>query len=162
MAFLGAVIPAFVAWYVSPLEGMNRVVAEKNWNFTRILLSGGTLLTIGSLSLIYGAISGNLSHQWRHTYCGVTLLIGLVMLDTVILGPQASLVSQPLKLLGRVESRMASLQVLRNYIVLAPTVAVLFIAGSAGVGMAGSSSTASTTFMTGSIRPSPATISSGR
>jgi putative ABC transport system permease protein len=137
MAILGAVIPAIVAWYVSPLEGMNRVVAEKNWNFTRLLLGGGALLTIGSLALIYGAITERFPINGA-TYCGVTLLIGLVMLDTVMLKPQASLVSQPLKLLGTVESRMALTQVLRNYMRSALTIAVLFIAGSAGVGMAGS------------------------
>jgi len=137
MALLGAIIPAMVASYVSPLEGMNRVVAQKNWNFTRVLLVGGVLLTVGSLTLIYGAITERFPINGA-TYCGVTLLIGVVMLDTVVLKPQATIVSQPLKLLGNVESRMALTQVLRNYMRSALTIAVLFIAGSAGVGMAGS------------------------
>jgi putative ABC transport system permease protein len=137
MALLGAIIPAIVAWFVSPLEGMNRVVPQMNWNFTRILLLVGGLLTIGSLALIYGSIQGAIPIKGA-TYCGVTLLIGLVMLDTVVLGPQAALVSKPLKLFGAVEARMALTQVLRNYMRSALTVAVLFIAGSAGVGMASS------------------------
>src|SRR5206468_3318358 len=44
----------------------------------------------------------------------------------------------PLRLLGTVESRMALTQVLRNYMRTALTVGVLFIAGSASIGMAGS------------------------
>src|SRR5437763_7868079 len=59
------------------------------------------------------------------------------MRDTVVLGPQASLVSWALRLLGAVEARMALTQVLRNYMRTALTVGVLFIAGSASIGMAG-------------------------
>lgn len=137
MTLLGAIIPAYVASFVSPLEGMNRTAPQISWHFTRILLSGGLVLTVGSLALIYGAITERFPIQGA-TYCGVTLLIGLVMLDTVILKPQAWLVRQPLRWLGVVESRMALTQVMRNYMRSALTVAVLFIAGSAGVGMANS------------------------
>jgi putative ABC transport system permease protein len=137
MSLLGAIIPAIVAWYVSPLEGMNRAVAEKNWSLTWTLFIGGMVLTAGSLAIIYGSISGLIPVK-SATYCGVVLLIGLVMLDTVFLAPQASLVSIPLRLLGTVESRMALTQVLRNYLRTALTVGVLFIAGAACVGMAGS------------------------
>jgi putative ABC transport system permease protein len=137
MTLLGAIIPSIVASYVSPLEGMNRVAPTISWNFTRILLVGGVLLTIGSLAVIFASIFGWLP-IYGATYFGVTLLIGLVMLDTVILRPQAWLVRQPLKWFGVVESRMALTQVLRNYMRSALTVAVLFIAGSAGVGMASS------------------------
>jgi len=137
MSLVGAVIPAIVAWYVSPLEGMNRVVAQKNWNVTWMLLIVGLVLTAGSLTCIYGSIVGRFPIQ-AATYCGLTLLIGLVMLDTVFLGPQASIASIPLQWLGLVEARMALTQVLRNYMRTALTVGVLFIAGSAGVGMAGS------------------------
>ena len=66
------------------------------------------------------------------------LLIGLVMLDSVVLTPQASLMGLLLRPFALVESRMAQTQVLRNYLRSALTVAVLFIAGSASVGMAGS------------------------
>ena len=54
----------------------------------RLLASGdqrvtpaGIVLTVGSLALIYGAITERVPIQGA-TYCGVTLLIGLVMLDT--------------------------------------------------------------------------------
>lgn len=136
-SLLGAIIPAIVAWYVSPLEGMNRAVSEKSWSLTWILLVGGGVITAGSLALIYGSITGHFPIKGA-TYCGVALLIGLVMLDTAFLTQQASLVSIPLRLLGAVESRMALTQVLRNYLRTALTVGVLFIAGSACVGMAGS------------------------
>lgn len=137
MSLLGAIIPAIVASYVSPLEGMNRVAPPIHWNFTRVLLIGGVLLILVSLAAIFGSITGRFPIVGA-TYFGVTLLIGMVMLDTVILGPQAWLVRQPLRWFGVVESRMALTQVLRNYMRSALTVAVLFIAGSAGVGMASS------------------------
>jgi putative ABC transport system permease protein len=137
MTLLGAIIPSIVASHVSPLEGMNRVAPTISWNFTRILLVGGVLITLGSLAVIFSSIFGWLPINGA-TYFGVTLLIGLVMLDTVILRPQAWLVRQPLRWFGVVESRMALTQVLRNYMRSALTVAVLFIAGSAGVGMASS------------------------
>lgn len=137
MAVMGAIVPAYLAGQVSPLEGMNRVTDIKKWNFTRMFLILGSVLTVGSLILIYGAIKAAVPMK-SATYCAVTLLIGLVMLDTTMLGPQASLVARFLRLFSRVEAEMALRQVLRNHMRSALTVAVLFIAGSTGVGMASS------------------------
>lgn len=137
MAVMGAIVPAYLAGQVSPLEGMNRVTDIKKWNFTRLFLIFGTVLTGGSLLIIYGAIKSTVPINGA-TYAGVTLLIGLVMLDTTVLGPQASLVASVLRLFSRVEADMALRQVLRNHMRSALTVAVLFIAGSTGVGMASS------------------------
>jgi len=137
MAFLGAVVPAYLAGQVSPLEGMNRVTNIKKWNFTRLFLVLGTVLTVGSLALIYGAITERFPIKGA-TYCAVTLLIGLVMLDMTIMGPQASFVATLLRFFSPVEAGMALRQVLRNHMRSGLTVAVLFIAGSTGVGMASS------------------------
>jgi len=137
MAIAGAVVPAFLAAQVSPLEGMNRVTNIKRWDFTRGFLIVGLVLTIGSLALIFGSITGQFPIQGA-TYCGVTLLIGLVTLDTTVLDPQASLVAWVLRFFSRVEAGMALKQVLRNHMRSALTIAVLFIAGSTGVGMASS------------------------
>src|SRR5262249_52914467 len=41
MAVTGAVVPAYLAGQVSPLEGMNRVTEIKKWNFTRLFLIVG-------------------------------------------------------------------------------------------------------------------------
>jgi putative ABC transport system permease protein len=135
MAVVGAVVPAWLAAQVSPLEGMNRVTSVRKWDFTRAFLVLGLILTIGSLALIFGSITGQFPIQGA-TYCGVSLLIGLVMLDTTVLDPQASLVAWILRFFSRVEAGMALRQVLRNHMRSALTIAVLFIAGSTGVGMA--------------------------
>jgi putative ABC transport system permease protein len=137
MALVGAVVPALLAAQVSPLEGMNRVANIKKWDFTRLFLVAGLILTVGSLVEIYGSIEGRLPID-AATYSAVALLVGLVLLDTTILSPQASLVARLLKLLSPVEAGMALRQVLRNHMRSALTVAVLFIAGSTGVGMASS------------------------
>ena len=137
MALVGAIVPAYLAGQVSPLEGMNRVTTVRKWNFKRLFVFLGSMFTICSLALIYGSISGEFPIKGA-TYCGVTLLIGMVMLDTVILDPQASFVASLLRWLSPVEASMALRQVLRNHMRSALTVAVLFIAGSTGVGMASS------------------------
>jgi putative ABC transport system permease protein len=137
MALVGAVVPAYLAGQVSPLEGMNRVTSIKKWDFTRWFLIIGSLLTIGSLLLIYASIVG-LVHIKSGTFAAVALLIGLVLLDTVVLDPQASFVARLLRFVSPVEASMALRQVLRNHMRSALTVAVLFIAGSTGVGMASS------------------------
>jgi putative ABC transport system permease protein len=137
MAIVGAIVPAWLATQVSPLEGMNRVTTVRKWDFTRVFLVVGLILTIGSLALIFGSITGQFPMQGA-TYCGVTLLIGLVMLDTTMLDPQCSLVAWILRFFSRVEAGMALRQVLRNHMRSALTIAVLFIAGSTGVGMASS------------------------
>src|SRR5204863_8700451 len=97
MAVIGAVVPALLAGQVSPLEGMNRVANIKKWDFNRYFLIFGPLLTIGALLVMYGSISGIITIE-AATYAAVTLLIGLVLIDTVIFNPQATFVAAVLKL----------------------------------------------------------------
>lgn len=137
MALIGTALPALVASRVSPLEGMNRSPAGRSRASTRWFFIVGSLLTLGSALIIYGSIAGWLPMDMA-TFAALTLLIGLVLLDAVILGPQATFVSWLLKPLGRVESALALKQVLRHHTRSALTVAVLFIVGSTGVGMANS------------------------
>jgi putative ABC transport system permease protein len=137
MAFLGAVVPALIAGRVSPLEGMNRVVGQPKRSFTLLFLIGGLLLTGGGFGVIFGSIGGWLPIDWA-TIAAVALLIGLVMLDSLVLGPQTSLVAALFRPLFRVETALAQKQVLRHHLRSALTVGVLFIAGSTGVGMANS------------------------
>jgi putative ABC transport system permease protein len=137
MTLLGAVLPAYLAGQVSPLEGMNRVASVRKWDFTRELLIAGVVTTVVSLALTYACITGRLPIQ-AATYCAVALLIGLVLIGSTALGPQASFVAGLLKWASPVETGMALRQVLRNHMRSALTVAVLFIAGSTGVGMASS------------------------
>src|SRR5439155_2158648 len=137
MALVGAVVPALLAGQVSPLEGMNRVANIKKWDFTRYYLIFGPLLTIGSLIVMYLSITERISID-AATYAAVALLVGLVLIDIVIFDPQAAFVASLLKRLSPVEAGMALRQVVRNHMRSALTVAVLFIAGSTGVGMASS------------------------
>lgn len=137
MAFLGSAIPAWLSGRVSPLEGMNRIVRGKSRSFTAVLLVGGTLLTGGSIAIIFACINGYM-HIDTAQYFALPFLIGVVMLDSVILGPQAAAVAWVLKLFARVEANLGLKQVLRHHMRTVLTVGVLFIAGSTGVGMANS------------------------
>lgn len=137
MTVLGAVVPAYLAGQVSPLEGMNRVTSVRNWDFTRTFLIIGVAATIISLGLIYACVLGYLPIE-AATYCAIALLIGLVLVGSTALGPQAKFVASFLRWAAPVETGMALRQVLRNHMRSALTVAVLFIAGSTGVGMASS------------------------
>ena len=138
MALGGAFFPSvLVAAKISPLEGMNRLVRQPSRSSTALLLVLGGLFTAGALAVAYGCIVGYLPIETA-TYAAPFLLVGLVMLDTVLLPPQVALASAMLRPFSRVEVNMAERQVLRNRGRLAITVAVLFIAGSTGIGMANS------------------------
>lgn len=137
MAFLGSAIPAWMSGRVSPLEGMNRIVKGKTRNFTLFLLGGGAIITLVSVTIIFACIYGLLDILIAQ-YFALPFLVGVVMLDSVILGPQAAGVAWLLKLFARVEANLGLKQVLRHHLRTVLTVGVLFIAGATGVGMANS------------------------
>jgi putative ABC transport system permease protein len=137
MAFVGAAIPAIFAGFISPLEGMNRSAGRKRRDFTWFFLILGSVLTIGSAGVIYGSIIGAFPIGTA-TFAAITLLVGLVVLDGVILPPQATVISWLMRPFAKVETVLALKQVLRHHTRSALTVAVLFIVGSTGVGMANS------------------------
>jgi putative ABC transport system permease protein len=137
MAFIGAVLPAWLAGRVSPLEGMNRLVRQPSRNFNWLFAIVGTVLVLGAAYVTYNCITGAFPIEGA-SYAAPPLLIGLVMLDTVLLGPQVALAGWFLRLFSRVEATLAQKQILRNRMRSALTVAVLFIAGSTGVGIANS------------------------
>lgn len=137
MAVLGAWLPALLAGRISPLEGMNRIVPPPSRRLSRWFLGVGGVLTAGGLGVILGSIFGWLPIDGA-TYAAPLFLIGVVCLDSLLLGPQASLASWLLASLARVEAKLALKQVLRHHTRSALTVGVLFIAGSTGIGMANS------------------------
>jgi len=136
-ALLGSFIPSILAGRISPLEGMNRLVKQPSRNFTTLFVVVGTIFVASSLAVIFACIYGRIPIETA-TYAAPVLLIGLVLLDTVLLPPQVALASAVLRPFSRVEANMAERQVLRNRGRLAITVAVLFIAGSTGIGMSNS------------------------
>jgi putative ABC transport system permease protein len=136
-AFAGAFVPAILAGLVSPLEGMNRAVKERNRSFTLFFLIAGFLLTLISSLVIAGSIYGFLPID-RASDLAWLFLIGVVFLNAVIMVPQATAIAGLLKYLFPVESRLALKQVLRHQMRSVLTKGVLFIVGATGVGMANS------------------------
>jgi putative ABC transport system permease protein len=137
MAIIAAYVPARIAGRVSPLEGMNRVVGPKSRNLTWLLAIGGALIAGVSLWIIYRSIGGSIPIEVAG-YAAPFFLVGVVMLDSLLLAPQAALFAWLIRPLARVESALALKQVLRHHARSALTVGVLFVAGSAGVAMANS------------------------
>jgi len=137
MAFLGAIIPSVIAAFVSPLEGMNRIVRSPTRSFTALLLTAGAVMTAGASWAIFECVNGRLPIETA-TWAALPLLFGLVLLDTAMLAPQVALAGWFLRLFSRVEATLAHKQILRNRLRSALTVAVLFIAGCTGVGIANS------------------------
>lgn len=137
MALIGAYVPARIAGRVSPLEGMNRVVRAKSRNLTWLYAIAGSLIVGISGWMIYRSIAGYLSIEVAG-YFAPFFLVGVVMLDSLLLAPQARFFAWLIRPLARVESSLALKQVLRHHSRTALTVGVLFVAGSAGVAMANS------------------------
>ncbi|MDX1944357.1 MAG: FtsX-like permease family protein [Pirellulaceae bacterium] len=137
MSIVGGILPSVMAARISPLEGMNRVVPARSRGFAALFFGGGLLLVIVSAGGIGAAILGHLPIE-AATYFGVGFLVGVVLLDIVLLDPQATLVAWLLKPFRRVEANLALKQVLRNRMRSALTVAVVFMAGSVGLGIANS------------------------
>jgi putative ABC transport system permease protein len=137
MAVVGAWVPAMLAGRVSPLEGMNRIVPPPSRRLHGWFLGVGSVLAASGLGVILGSIFGWLPID-SATYAAPLFLIGVVLLDSVVLAPQASLATRLFAPLAPIEAKLALKQVLRHHTRSALTVGVLFIAGSTGIGMANS------------------------
>ena len=137
MAVLAAYVPARLAGRISPLEGMNRIAPGKSRSATWVFLVGGLALTAGSVVLIFASIYEFVPIEVAG-YVAPLFLVGVVMLDSLILAPQAMLCAWLVRPLARIEANLALKQVLRNPARTALTIGVLFVAGSTGVGMANS------------------------
>jgi putative ABC transport system permease protein len=137
MAIIAAYVPARIAGRISPLEGMNRIVRAKSRNLTWLFAIIGTLIVGVALWVIKGSIDGKIPIEVAG-YSAPFFLVGIVMLDSLLLAPQAVFFAWLIRPLARVESGLALKQVLRHHARSALTVGVLFVAGSAGVAMANS------------------------
>jgi len=137
MSLIGVLIPAIRIGKISPLEGMSRVVPGdlREWSWPFFFLGTGMMLA-GSIVIYYGMI-GTLPID-APMYGGLLFLAGIVALQTVLLKPQASLISLLFQPFRPVEAGLALKQILRHKTRSALTVGVLFIAGATGVGMANS------------------------
>jgi putative ABC transport system permease protein len=134
ISVLGALVPAIRAGRVSPLEGMSRVLSQ---DFTRppwywqaagaiVALVGGALIAAGILGFVPIDIT---------TYAGLAFHLGVVLLFPLVLAPMSHAIATFLAYINQAERALALKQILRHRGRTGLTVGVLFIAGSAGLGM---------------------------
>jgi putative ABC transport system permease protein len=137
VSLVGAIIPAWRASKVSPLEGMSRV-SRQDFEGTgrRYLVIGGLLIAIGA-GIIYAGIAGYIS-IYAPTFGAVSLLVGVVFLSPLVLEPLISIFGAMLQPFTRVEGVMAQRQILRHRVRTQLTIGVLFVAACMGIGMTNS------------------------
>jgi putative ABC transport system permease protein len=134
VSLVGAVVPAWRAGRVSPLEGMDRVSRED--------LSGVPSLyyEVGLILVLIGAILTTLTVRGFVPVDvgiggGIVLLIGMVFLQPFFLAPGSRGVTWGLRQFWRVTAGLALRQVLRHRPRSALTIGVLFVAGAAGTAL---------------------------
>jgi putative ABC transport system permease protein len=137
VSLLGAYIPARRASRLSPHEGMGVVVPGDVEGVSYKFLIVGTLLSLGSGSVLALSIAGRLAVDTA-VVASVFLLLGVVLLLPAILSPLSSVVVLLLGIFSRVEARLAQRQILRHRARSTLTIGVLFVASSTGLGMASS------------------------
>ena len=103
VSLAGAIVPAIIAVKVSPLEGINRAPQVASRHRTRLLFGLGILFTGGSLAAIVVSVFGYLPIYYV-SYFSPALLVGIVLLNSAFLAPQAALVAWLLKCWVRVEA----------------------------------------------------------
>ena len=138
MSVLGALVPALMARWVSPLEGMSRVSKSdigSRGPMAIALTVLGVLLVAVSVGLITAGILGYVNSDVP-VYTIIPLYLGMVMLVPLVLAPMSTAVAALLRPLVKIEGALALKQILRHRGRSTLTVGVLFIAASAGVGLA--------------------------
>jgi len=134
MSFLGAVVPAWHAGTISPLEGLDRVSrADLAGSSRGVRLSGAALIGIAAIGL--GCVYYQLVPNSTDKYFGVLLLMGAVFLYEVIVVPCAPIIVAFLRPLVGVEAELASRQILRHRVRTNLTAGVVFVAASTGIGL---------------------------
>ena len=134
MALVGAVVPAWHAGSIPPLEGMDRVSkADIAGSSKGILLAGASLVALAAIGFA-GIIGGYLPLDIDR-YFGVALLIGIVFLYELVVVPSAPLIAWVLRAAVGVEAQLALRQVLRHRVRTNLTTGVVFVAASTGIGL---------------------------
>lgn len=134
VSVIGALLPAFHAGRISPLEGLDRAPREKRSASVFVWAALGIALIVGSSAVIVAAILGYLSVDVA-IGSAVFFIVGFVLFWPLILAPLTRLVFAAFGRLCPTESNLAMRQVLRHRVRSSLTVGVLFVASSTGIGM---------------------------
>jgi putative ABC transport system permease protein len=137
ISFIGAALPARKATHLSPLDAMRDVLPEEIEGFTRYLTWIGLLLVIICGSAMAAAILGKIPMS-NAVWSAVMMLVGFVLLLPLALRPLSSGVARIMPSGMRVESRLASRNLLMHRSRTTLTVGVVFIAAAASIGFANS------------------------
>ncbi len=135
VSLAGALIPAYWASRVTPLEGMSGISREETHAAPRWVAWVGWAVVIESSLGIAASIKGLLPMELAVIH-SLVLLIGMVMLISAALRPLSAAVVALLQPLIRVEARLARQQILRRRLRTTFTIGVLFVASACGIGLA--------------------------
>ncbi len=137
ISVLSAVIPALLASFVTPLEGMRNITTSRSHSMLPWIGTAGVLMVIMSAVLLYLSITGLISIDYASP-AGVLMNFGGVLVAPLIMVPFARLAAIPLGWMAPLEAGLALKQLLRHRLRTSMTMGVLLVAGSTGVGMASS------------------------
>lgn len=135
MSILGAIFPALKASRLNPLDALRDVLPDEIEGASRWLVTGGVFTVIVCAVILALSIMGLLDSSWA-VYAGVLGLVGLVLILPIALPTITRTVARLLPPQMRVESRIASRQLLIHRSRTTLTVGVVFIAASAAIGLA--------------------------
>jgi putative ABC transport system permease protein len=137
ISMLAAVLPAYKAGRLTPLEAMRDVRMEELEGSSRWLIIIGACLLVAGICIMGACMQGWVS--MLHSIWGSVLtLIGLVLMLPLVLKPMSAAVAYLFRRTMPVEGKLARLQLLRHYARTTITIAVVFMAISTGVGLANS------------------------
>ncbi|MCE9545444.1 MAG: ABC transporter permease [Planctomycetia bacterium] len=135
VSLLGAVLPAWRAGRLSPLEGMGAILPAEMESPPWTMASLGVAVNLFGGAVLMACIRGRLPANLA-VLAALGMLIGLVLMIPVALKPLAHVVTSVLSPLLRVEGRLAEGQIVRRRGRTTLTVGVLFLAIAFGIGMA--------------------------
>ncbi len=135
MSLVGAMLPAFKAARLAPLDALRSVLPDEIEGSSRWFVMAGIITVTISGILLFLSITGRVS-QVVAVLAGVFGLVGLVLILPVGLPMITVAVAKLLPRRLRVEGRIASRQLLIHRSRTTLTVGVVFIAASAALGLA--------------------------
>jgi putative ABC transport system permease protein len=130
ISFLGAAMPTWKATHLAPLDSMRDVLPEEMEGFWRILPWIGLVLVIGGGGVMAAAILGVLPISYSVS-SGMLMLVGLSLMLPLGLKALSRVVAWIMPRGLRVESRLASRNLITHRARTTLTVAVVFLGAAA-------------------------------